>query len=186
MNSELGMRDAERNKDVREQRLEGENRNTVKGDRGAEFSNHSAQKLIRLTDKGRLMARIPLDPRLSRMMIEAQQERCMAETVIIAAALSIQDPRERPIEKAGEADRMHAGFDDPDSDFVTLLNIWNRYQAQRQKMKSNNQMKKFCREHYLSFKRMREWRDIHSQILSILKEHGMGNGEGNAECGMAE
>ena len=132
------------------------------------------------------MAKIPLDPRLSRMMIEAQQEQCVAETVIIAAALSIQDPRERPIEKAGEADRMHAGFDDPESDFVTLLNIWNRYHAQRQKVKSNNQMKKFCREHYLSFKRMREWGDIHGQILAILKEHRMGNGEGgmrNAERG---
>ena len=75
------------------------------------------------------MAKIPLDPRLSRMLIEAHQQRCIAETTIIAAALSIQDPRERPIEKAGEADRMHAGFDDPQSDFVTLLNIWNRYQA---------------------------------------------------------
>ena len=145
------------------------------------------RRQIRLTDKGRLMAKIPLDPRLSRMMIEAQQEQCVAETVIIAAALSIQDPRERPIEKAGEADRMHAGFDDSESDFVTLLNIWNRYHAKRQKVKSNNQMKKFCREHYLSFKRMREWGDIHGQILAILKEYGLGNGEGgmrNTEFGM--
>jgi len=148
------------------------------GDGGVEFSDGNSQGQIRLTDKGRLMAKIPLDPRLSRMLIEAQHQRCIAETAIIAAALSIQDPRERPIEKAGEADRMHAGFDDPDSDFVTLLNIWNRYHAHWQKVKSSNQLKKFCREHYLSFKRMREWRDIHSQILAILKEHGMGNGEG--------
>ena len=144
----------------------------------AQTSNFKLDKEVRLTDKGRLMAKIPLDPRLSRMLIEAQHQRCIAETAIIAAALSIQDPRERPIEKAGEADRMHAGFDDPDSDFVTLLNIWNRYHAHWQKVKSSNQLKKFCREHYLSFKRMREWRDIHSQILAILKEHGMGNGKG--------
>ncbi len=151
----------------------------------AQTPSRKLDKEVKLTDKGRLMARIPLDPRLSRMLIEAQQERCMAETVIIAAALSIQDPRERPIEKAGEADRMHAGFDDPDSDFVTLLNIWKRYHAHWQKVKSSNQMKKFCREHYLSFKRMREWRDIHSQILAILKEHRMGNAESgmrNAEA----
>jgi ATP-dependent helicase HrpA len=136
-----------------------------------------SNKHVVLTDKGRLMAKIPLDPRLSRMLIEAKQERCLAETVIIAAALSIQDARERPIDKTAAADRMHAGFDDPNSDFVTLLNIWGRYHAHRQKVKSNNQMKKFCREHFLSFKRMREWRDIHSQILAILKEHDLVNSD---------
>ena len=147
-------------------------------DRGVEASDRQSQRQIRLTDKGRLMAKIPLDPRLSRMLIEAKQEGCIAETAIIAAALSIQDIRERPLEKAGEADRMHAVFDDPDSDFVTLLNIWNRYHAHLRKVNSNNRMKKYCREHFLSFKRMREWRDIHHQILSILKEHKMGNGDG--------
>jgi len=141
----------------------------------AQTPSRKLDKEVKLTDKGRLMAKIPLDPRLSRMLIEAQRQRCLAETVIIAAALSIQDPRERPIEKAGEADRMHAGFDDPDSDFVTLLNIWERYHAHWQKVKRSNQMKKFCREHYLSFKRMREWRDIYSQILAILKEHNVLN-----------
>jgi ATP-dependent helicase HrpA len=134
------------------------------------------KKQVRLTEKGRVMAGIPLDPRLSRMLIEAEQEQCIAETAIIAAALSIQDPRERPVEKTAEADRMHAAFDDPNSDFVTLLNIWNRYHAHRQKVKSNNQMKKYCRAHFLSYKRMREWRDIHSQIKTILKEHGIGEG----------
>jgi len=148
-----------------------------------------------LTEKGRLMARIPLDPRLSRMLIEAGKERCIGEMTIIVAALSIQDPRERPVEKAREADRGHAAFHDAQSDFVTLLNIWHRYHSHRQKVKSNNQMKRFCREHFLSFMRMREWRDIHHQISDILKEHGMGKlacgmrkkrkgGNGNAECGM--
>ena len=164
LNAELGMRNAERKKENR-------------GNGGVEFSDRKSQKQIRLTEKGRLMAKIPLDPRLSRMVIEAKQERCVAETAIIAAALSIQDPRERPVEKVQEADRMHAGFDDPNSDFVTLLNIWGRYHAHWQKVKSSNQMKKFCRQHYLSFKRMREWRDIHSQILAILKEYKVWNAE---------
>ena len=102
------------------------------------------------------MARIPLDPRLSRMLIEAKQQGCIPEVVVIAAVLSIADPRERPAEKTGEADRMHAVFVDQRSDFVTLLNIWNRYHAHWQKVKSNNQMKRYCREHFISFKRMRE------------------------------
>ncbi len=152
------------------------NRGQRSADRGvriAELSDGKSQKHIRLTEKGRLMARIPLDPRLSRMLIEAGQERCLAETAVIAAALSIQDPRERPVEKTAEADRVHAGFDDPNSDFVTFLNIWLRYHSRWQQVKSNNQMKKFCREHFLSYRRMREWRDIHSQIVAILKEHDL-------------
>ncbi len=130
-----------------------------------------------LTEKGRLMARIPLDPRLSRMLIEAEKEGCIDEMTIIVAALSIQDPRERPVEKAREADRVHAAFHDSQSDFVTLLNIWHRYHSHRQKVKSNNQMKRFCREHFLSFMRMREWGDIYHQILDILKENGIGKAE---------
>ncbi len=130
-----------------------------------------------LTEKGRLMARIPLDPRLSRMLIKAKKEGCIDEIIIIVAALSIQDPRERPVEKAREADRVHATFHDSQSDFVTLLNIWHRYHSHRQTVKSNNQMKRFCREHFLSFMRMREWRDIHHQISDILKEHGIRNGK---------
>ena len=131
-----------------------------------------------LTKKGRLMARIPLDPRLSRMLIEAKKEDCVDEMAIIVAALSIQDPRERPVEKAQEADRVHATFHDVHSDFVTLLNLWHRYHGHQQMVKSNNQMKRFCRQHFLSYIRMREWRDIHQQISAILKEHGFWHGKG--------
>ena len=138
-----------------------------------------------LTEKGRLMARIPLDPRLSRMLIEADKEGCIPQIAVIAAALSIQDPRERPVEKSREADRMHAVFDDPGSDFVTLLNIWRHYHAHWQQVKSNNQMKRFCRDHFISFKRMREWRDVYSQIAAILKEtQALEVESGNAEVGM--
>jgi len=125
----------------------------------------------RLTKKGRLMARLPIDPRLSCMMLEARHQGCLAEITIIAAALSIQDPRERPAEEARQADQIHARFYEPSSDFLTLLNIWNRYHATWKQVKSNNQMKKYCKAHYLSFKRMREWRDIHHQICEILAEN---------------
>jgi ATP-dependent helicase HrpA len=123
-----------------------------------------------LTEKGRLMAQMPVDPRLSRMLTEANHEGCLNEIAIIASALSIQDPRERPVEKTQEADQMHALFRDPSSDFITLLNIWKKYHDARQKEKSTNRMKKFCKKHYLSFKRIREWRDIHAQIATILQE----------------
>ncbi len=130
-----------------------------------------------LTEKGRLMAKMPIDPRLSRMLIEAQTEGCLKEVAVIASALSIQDPRERPAEKTREADQIHKAFNDPSSDFITLLNIWEKYHQtwQKEKTTSRNlkQAKKFCKAHYLSFKRMREWRDIHAQISEILKEYAL-------------
>jgi ATP-dependent helicase HrpA len=131
--------------------------------------------LFSLTEKGKLMAKIPIDPRLARMLIEAQKENCLNEVIIIAAALSIQDPRERPAEEADAADRIHARFHDPSSDFITLLNIWYSYHDNWRQVKSTSQMKKYCRAHYLSFKRMREWQDIHSQICAILEESGIQN-----------
>jgi len=137
-----------------------------------------------LTEKGRLMAQMPVDPRLSRMLIEADQEGCLNEVAIIASALSIQDPRERPVEKTQEADQMHALFRDPLSDFITLLNIWKKYHDVWQKEKSTSRMKKFCKKHYLSFKRIREWRDIHAQISAVLQGSGvMGQGPGIRDLG---
>jgi ATP-dependent helicase HrpA len=147
------------------------------GGRGVAYDGKSRGRVV-LTEKGRMMAGIPLDPRLSRMLIEAKKEGCMEEICIIVAALSIQDPRERPVEEAREADRVHATFYDSQSDFVTLLNIWRRYHSHRQQVNSNNQMKRFCREHFLSYMRMREWRDIHRQISDILVEYGLTNADG--------
>ncbi|MGD9174588.1 MAG: ATP-dependent RNA helicase HrpA [Desulfobacterales bacterium] len=128
---------------------------------------------IKLTEKGRLMARIPLDPRLARMLLEAKDWGCIDQIAVIAAALSIQDPRERPLEKTAEADQAHAQFDDPISDFTTLLNIWNRYTHVWQTRKIGNPIKRFCRQNFLSYNRMREWRDIHYQIRTILEEFGI-------------
>jgi ATP-dependent helicase HrpA len=128
----------------------------------------------RLTPTGRSMARLPLDPRISRMMLEAGKEGCYADVAVIAAALGIQDPRERPAERAGEADAAHRPFNDPDSDFLTLLNIWNRYHRAWKEQKTQSRMRRFCRDRFLSYVRMREWRDVHEQIASILEEEGLG------------
>jgi len=137
-------------------------------------ANNTAGK-FQLTEKGKLMARMPLDPRLSRMLIEANTEGCVKEIAVIASALSIQDPRERPAEKQGEADQAHAVFNDPTSDFITLLNIWNKYHREvrgkgQEGIASLMTPKKFCKNYFISFRRMREWRDIHAQIIEELKE----------------
>ncbi|MBC8432994.1 MAG: ATP-dependent RNA helicase HrpA [Desulfobacterales bacterium] len=129
----------------------------------------------KLTKTGRLMAKMPVDPRLSRMLIEARVQGCLDEMTVIVAALSIQDPRERPAEKAETADQAHKNFKDPSSDFITLLNIWNQYHqvwnSQKTISQSFKQAKKFCEAHFLSFKRMREWFDIHGQLTQILKDY---------------
>ncbi|MBI5594353.1 MAG: ATP-dependent RNA helicase HrpA [Deltaproteobacteria bacterium] len=126
-----------------------------------------------LTEQGRLMSRIPVDPRLSRVLIQSRTEGCVPEIAIITAALCIQDPRERPVEKAQQADAMHRIFSDPSSDFIGLLNIWNHYNHLQETDKSSGRLKRFCSQHFLSFKRMREWRDIHAQLSEIVNEFGM-------------
>ncbi len=126
-----------------------------------------------LTPNGRIMAGMPVDPRLSRMLIEAREQGCLTEMAIIVSVLSIQDPRERPTEKAQTADQKHAPFKDPYSDFITLLNIWNTYHDTWRQQKKISKMRKFCRDNFLSYKRMREWRDIHAQIASELEENGL-------------
>ncbi|WP_319521554.1 ATP-dependent RNA helicase HrpA [uncultured Desulfosarcina sp.] len=126
----------------------------------------------RLTENGRTMARLPIDPRLSRMLIEARKENCLGAIVIIAAALSIQDVRERPLEKEALADQAHRPFVDAQSDFITILNIWRALHHGPERPRSTGALRKYCRGHYLSFRRVREWRDIHRQIADALKEQG--------------
>ena len=128
---------------------------------------------LSLTPKGRIMAGMPIDPKLSRILIEAHANGCLKEAVVIATALSISDPRQRPAEKAQAADQKHAEYKDPGSDFITLLNIWNAYKKARIQMKSRSALRNFCRDNFLSFKRLREWDDIHGQILKILADQGM-------------
>ena len=133
------------------------------------------QSVYLLTDRGKLMSKMPIDPRLSRMLIQARHEGCIKEMVIIAAALSIQDPRERPSDRVQEADEMHKAFHHEDSDFLSLLNIWNRYHEIFRKEKTTGSLKRFCRNHFLSFRRMREWQDIHGQLWAIIEEAGFLN-----------
>ncbi|MCE5210262.1 MAG: ATP-dependent RNA helicase HrpA [Deltaproteobacteria bacterium] len=139
-------------------------------DLGALAKDDSAEETNQymLTDTGRRMAEFPLDPRVSRMLIEAQKENCINEIAVIAAALSIQDPRERPYEKADEASKIHAQFAHPESDFLSFLNIWNRYHGSLENSPSQGKLRKFCRDHFLSYRRMIEWRDIYHQILDII------------------
>ena len=125
-----------------------------------------------LTAKGKTMAKLPLDPRIAAMLIEGKKEGCIEEAAIVAAAMSIQNPLERPAEKTTQADQAHSPFKDKHSDFSTLLKIWRKYHEFSKENKSNNAIKKFCREHFISFPRMREWRDIFWQIRMILNEEG--------------
>ena len=122
---------------------------------------------IRLTGIGRQMARMPLDPRVSRMLLEARGMECVGAIAVIGAALSVQDPRERPVEKASLADQARACFRDENSDFLTLLNIWNTYKT----ITTNSLKRKFCKDYFLSYPRMREWEGVHNQILTIFKEY---------------
>ncbi|MDL1958184.1 MAG: ATP-dependent RNA helicase HrpA [Deltaproteobacteria bacterium] len=124
----------------------------------------------RLTGTGRIMARLPLDPRISRMIIEARHENALKEIVIIASAMSIQDPRERPAEKESQADQAHNSFKDPSSDLLTFIKMWNAYHKELKAGHSRNQIRKYCRENFISYNRIQEWKDIHDQIMDILQE----------------
>ena len=122
-----------------------------------------------MTAQGRSLAKIPADPRIGRMLIEANKQGCLTEVLIITSALSIQDPRERPQEKMQASDQAHAKYKDPDSDFVAFVNLWNGFEEQRQEL-SGNQLKKYCQRNFLSYMRMREWREVHRQLHLICKE----------------
>ncbi len=123
----------------------------------------------RITGLGRAMARLPLDPRLARMLVAASELGSLAELLIIIAGLSVQDPRERPQDKQQAADQAHSQWNDKDSDFVTLLNLWKDFEEQRQEL-SGNQLSKYCKKQFLSYMRMREWRDIHRQLTLLCRE----------------
>ena len=116
-----------------------------------------------LTDTGRRMARLPVDPRLARMVLAASDQGCLEEVLVIASALAIQDPRERPADRQQQADQSHARFRHPRSDFMAWLNLWRYYEEQRQAL-SGNQLAKLCKREFLSYLRMREWRDVHTQL----------------------
>jgi ATP-dependent helicase HrpA len=123
---------------------------------------------MQLTKVGRRLARIPIDPRLGRMILAAADHHCVREVCVLAAALSIQDPRERPADREQQADAAHRRFADPDSDFGTWLNLW-RHLRTEQKSRSSNQFRKMCRESYLNYLRVREWQDLDAQLRRVAK-----------------
>ncbi|WP_462147498.1 ATP-dependent RNA helicase HrpA [Pseudoalteromonas gelatinilytica] len=129
-------------------------------------------KKTELTNSGRSLSRLPVDPRLAKMVLTADGLGALREVIIIVAALSIQDPRERPQEKRGAADEKHGRFDDPDSDFIAFLNLWNYLEEQQSEL-SNSQFRKLCQKDFLAYMRIREWQDIVYQLSTVCNEMGM-------------
>ncbi|MDQ1018122.1 ATP-dependent RNA helicase HrpA [Streptomyces afghaniensis] len=133
----------------------------------------------RLTETGRKLAQLPVDPRLARMVLEADKNGCAREVMVIAAALSIQDPRERPADKQTQADQQHARFKDETSDFLAYLNLW-RYIREQQKERGSSSFRRMCKQEYLNFLRIREWQDIYSQLRTVAKQMGIHLNEDDA------
>ncbi|MGZ4759778.1 MAG: ATP-dependent RNA helicase HrpA, partial [Acidimicrobiales bacterium] len=126
----------------------------------------------RLTSLGRRLARFPLDPRLGRTVLEADRHGCVHEVMVIAAALSIQDPRERPADKLPAANEHHNRFVDADSDFIAFVNLWQHVQEQ-QKALSSSAFRRLCRAEFLNYLRVREWQDIYGQLLQVTRQVGI-------------
>lgn len=125
----------------------------------------------KLTELGRRLSQLPVDPRLARMVVEADKNGCVREVMVIAAALSIQDPRERPAEKQSQADQQHARFKDETSDFLAFLNLW-RYIREQQRERGSSSFRRMCKQEYLNFLRIREWQDIYAQLRTVAKQMG--------------
>jgi len=127
---------------------------------------------FQLTPQGRQLAQLPIDPRLARMVLEAQKSGSVREMMIITSALSIQDPRERPMDKQQASDEKHRRFADKDSDFMAFVNLWD-YLKEQQKEHSSSQFRRLCRNDFLNYLRVREWQDIYTQLRQVVKELGL-------------
>ena len=124
----------------------------------------------KITTLGRKISRLPIDPRTARILVEAEEENALSEVLIIAAALTIRDPRERPFDKKEAADEKHRRFIDKHSDFMTYLNLWDEYHDSWEELKTQNKMRKFCKRNFLSYSRMREWRDLHKELTQAMSD----------------
>lgn len=118
---------------------------------------------------GRQLARLPIDPRLGRMLLEGANQGCLDNVLTVASALSVQDPRERPLDHQQAADQAHAQWKHPDSDFVAFIHLWQGFEQQRQALGSSA-LRRWCRKHFLNYLRLREWRDAHRQLTLICRE----------------
>ena len=126
---------------------------------------------LKLTELGKKLARLPIDPRLARMVLFAADNGSLGDMLVLAAALSIQDPRERPLDKQQKADQCHSRFADPDSDFASWLKLWQFLQEQQEQL-SNNQFRRLCRQEFLNYLRVREWQDLTGQLSQLMQEQG--------------
>ena len=149
------------------------NDKTILDDLQNASGNIVAPPRYRLTKLGEQMARLPIDPKIARILLAAKKHDCMAEILVIASALSIQDPRERPLEARDAAAKAHERFTDKQSDFLAYLNIWDSFQRERDKGLSNKQLVQWCRQYFLSHLRMREWRELHHQLAQTAIEMGL-------------
>ncbi|MGL4931019.1 MAG: ATP-dependent RNA helicase HrpA, partial [Plesiomonas sp.] len=134
----------------------------------------------RLTPLGRKLSQLPVDPRLARMVLDAPKYGCLREVMIIVAALSIQDPRERPQEKQQASDEKHRRFHDKDSDFLAFVNLWD-YLRDQQKALSSNMFRRQCKSDFLNYLRIREWQDIYTQLRQVVREQGLSINEEPAD-----
>ena len=128
-----------------------------------------------ITDLGRRLARLPVDPRLGRMILAAEEQGCVREVLVLAGALAIPDPRERPVDREEAARQSHSRFADPHSDFMSHLNLWNYLRDQRKAL-SSSAFRRMCREEFLHYLRIREWRDLVGQLRSIARDIGIQDG----------
>ncbi|GEM21669.1 ATP-dependent RNA helicase HrpA [Nitrosococcus oceani] len=142
----------------------------------------AVDKAQNLTPLGQRLARLPIDPRIGRMVLAGDEFHCLSEMLIIASALSIQDPRERPLEAQQAADEAHSRFQDERSDFLSYLKLWEDLHRQRARL-SQNKLRAYCREHFLSYLRLREWRDIHQQLKLLATNIGFRPNQVAAEYG---
>ncbi len=126
----------------------------------------------RLTPLGRQLVALPVDPRLARMVVEANERGCLREVLVVTAALSLQDPRERPADQQAQADQKHARFKDETSDFLTWLNLW-RYVRTQQRELSSSAFRRMCRAEYLNYLRIREWQELEAQLRQVAKQLGL-------------
>ena len=133
------------------------------------FELQAVDENRRITSLGKMLASFPVDLRFARMLMEANRTRCLSEVITITSALSVQDPRERPYDHQQAADEAHRRYGDQQSDFLAFVNLWNSYEEARQELTAN-QLRKYCRSNFLSFVRMREWRDIHRQLHLLCRE----------------
>lgn len=133
---------------------------------------HAVNTKNQLTPVGQQLSKLPLDPRLARMLLSAQEQSCVRELLIISSALSVQDPRERPVEKQQAADQSHRRFWAEHTDFAGFVNLWDYFETRRQEL-TQNQLRKLCKKEFLSYLRLREWRDVHHQLCVAVKDLGI-------------